>query len=425
MSATLSATPEAAGRTTLPLPAVTPGTAAYQAAPPTATTATTGAIPQISAQQIMAPTGYGVAQNTTNYSYNPATASGTPTGYNATTSNAGTGYNAATTNLNTGYNAAQSNLDLSSAGFTAALQAAQAPQNLQSQRALQESLAANGVIGGGGVGAMQQLGLQQNAQFQGAEQAGLLSLDNTALAQSQGNQNATNTASQFGIQEGLNQAQTNAANQNAASQFGISNALNQSEYNTGQTNAASQFGVTAGQNAAQFNAGQQNAQQQYTLSNWGQEEQANTAALNAQSQFNDTNQIGIATQNAANNLTAQGENQSANLNAGEFNAQETNATNQFNIANQIKQAQGNDETYNTFLAQQQANANQDWLAQLQSQTQLSTNGASNQTTALNPVYTQPASPSINFSNLGSTPTPTPTPTPAAVSPGSNASKSTL
>jgi len=369
------------------------GGAAYQTSVPGATTATTGAIPQISAQQIMAPTGYGVAQNTTNYSYNPAT------------SNTATGYNAATTGVGTTYNPAQSNLDLSSAGFTSALQSAQDPQNAKARQALQESLAANGVVGGGGVGALQQLSLQELAQFQGNEQSGLLSLDNTALAQSQGNQNADNAASQFGISEGLNQAQTNAASQNAASQFGINAGLNQSQYN----------------------AGQQNAQQQYTLSNWGQEEQANTAALNAQSQFNDTNQIGIATQNAANNLTGQEQNQSANLNAGEFNAQEANATDQFNTSNLIKAAQGNDATYNQFLAQQQANANQDWLAQLQSQTQLATNAASNQTTALNPIYTQPSSSTINFSNLGAAPTQTTTapaqPTP--VSPGSNASKSTV
>jgi hypothetical protein len=254
---------------------------AYQTAIPQQTAAQAGAIPQVSAQSIVA--------------------------------NAGP----------LGYTPAQSGVDTSAASFLAAMQAAANPQWAQAQQALNEQLANAGVVGGGAIGAQQQLSLQEQAALAGQEQSGLLTLKGDELQQALANMGAQNTASQFGI----------------------------------------------------------------------------------------TNRLGATTQDVANNLAAQQQNQTAALNLGEYNATNQMNTDQFNLENIIKAGQSNDATYNAFLQQQQAQQNQDWLAQLQSQTDLNMQGAHDQTAAYQQAFTNPNPTPINFASLGAQYAPTSTASP--------------
>lgn len=153
-----------------------------------------------------------------------------------------------------GYNAAQSNVNLDPSSFAHSIWQGLSPQFAMQDHGLTEQLANAGIVGGSSAGAATQLGLQQQAQFQGDLQPILANLKGYELSQSQGNQMAQNTASQFGAGQNLSAAEQQAQQYLAAMQGNQTAGLNQGEFNANQQNANSQFNVSNAIKNAQGNS---------------------------------------------------------------------------------------------------------------------------------------------------------------------------
>lgn len=100
------------------------------------------------------------------------------------------------------------------------------------------------------------------------------------------------------------------------------------------------------------------------------------------------------------------DNASNALNAGEYNAGAENANSQFDVSNQIKNAMFDASQGTQAGATLAGFQNQDWLAQLQAQSNLSGARAGGVAGAYQPVYQQPAQ--TNYGGLASAFAPTPT-----------------
>lgn len=134
----------------------------------------------------------------------------------------------------------------------------------------------------------------------GYDKATATALANASMRQQTGqaNQQAANTAAQFGASAQNTAALTNAAAQNTASQFGASAQNTANLTNAAAQNAAAQFGANAQNTAAQFGANANNTAAQFGAQAANSASLANSAASNAASQFNAGAQNSRDAQNA-------------------------------------------------------------------------------------------------------------------------------
>lgn len=164
-----------------------------------------------------------------------------------------------------GYDPAQSRIDMDPSSFISSVFGALQPQFKQQQLGLNEQLANAGIVGGSGINAQQQLGLQQQSQFQGDVQPILAQLKGYELSQSQGNQLASNTASQFGAGQALQAAMQQAGLNLDAGKTNQSAGLAGGEFNANQANAMSQFNIGDIIKSAMADSGSFNSLQQLMM----------------------------------------------------------------------------------------------------------------------------------------------------------------
>lgn len=156
------------------------------------------------------------------------------------------------------------------------------------------------------------------------------------------NQNATNTARQFG-----------AAAQNAVSQYNAGNRFAAQQANQASANAARQFGANAANTAGQFNAAQRFAGQQ-----------ANQAAQNTARQYNATARNSAMQYNAGNRFAAQQSNMDAQNAARQYNASNRQQASMFNAGNDFQAQQLNQSAQNAARAYNASNQDRNFEQQL-------------------------------------------------------------
>ena len=151
------------------------------------------------------------------------------------------------------------------------------------------------------------------SQNQGAALQAALAKQQAGITLSLADQQAINSASQFGSNAANEQARFNAQSLNAAGQFNAGAFNTQAAINAQAVNAASQFGASAANQASLYNAQAANAASQFGASAANQASLQNSQLGSAASQFGATaanqasqynagsiNQAGIFSANAAN-----------------------------------------------------------------------------------------------------------------------------
>ena len=123
------------------------------------------------------------------------------------------------------------------------------------------------------------------AQNQGAALQAALAKQQAGITLSLADQQAINSASQFGANAANEQARYNAQAVNAANQFGASAANQASLYNAQLRSAASQFGASAANQASLQNAQSANVANQFTAAAGNLASITNAGAVNDASKF--------------------------------------------------------------------------------------------------------------------------------------------
>lgn len=215
---------------------------------------------------------------------------------------------------------------------------------------------------------------------QGYDRATATALSNAGMRQQTGlaNQNAANTAFQFGANAGNVAELANTAAGNRASEFGA-NAINSAELaNMAATNRASEFGANASNAAAAGNAAAGNAARAFGANATNQSSQFNVGAQNTASAFganalNNTSQFNTGQMNAVDqfNVGQQNARDAQNAQTGASLFQNRNANNLAAYTAQNAQA-------NTVAGLAQAARSGDANQQLQAVRQLLANGVTQQ-----------------------------------------------
>jgi hypothetical protein len=217
-----------------------------------------------------------------------------------------------------------------------------APQQAQSERNLQQTLAQFGVTGGGAVAADQQLQAQlaaayaptvantiqqaQNLQFQGGQfdasqlQSAALANQGTQLTQADlaaniGATNAEQYNSQLANALGINTANSqqanlaNAAASNNMGQFNANNLNNMTQFNVGQNTQNNQFNASQGLQAALANQNASNNASQWNANAYNTTNAANTGIYDQQQQqlLQELMQNYYAQMGAFNNINSTGQ----------------------------------------------------------------------------------------------------------------------
>ena len=189
------------------------------------------------------------------------------------------------------------------------------------------------------------------SQNQGAALQVALAKQQAGITLSLADQQAINSASQFGSNAANEQARFNAQSLNAAGQFNAGAFNTQAAINAQAVNAASQFGASAANQASSQNAQLRSAASQFGASAANQASLQNAQASNAASQF------GASAYNQASLQNAQ-----LGSAASQFGATAANQASQYNagLINQASQFSAN-------AANEQARFNQTLAAQQQQQ----------------------------------------------------------
>jgi hypothetical protein len=161
-------------------------------------------------------------------------------------------------------------------------------------------------------------------------------------------QQAINSASQFGSNAANEQARFNAQSLNAAGQFNAGAFNNQAAINAQAVNAASQFGASAANQASLYNAQAANAASQFGASAANQASLQNSQLGSAASQFGASAYNQASLQNAQLGSAASQFGATAANQASQYNAASINQASQFGANAANDQAR-----YNQTLAAQQ------------------------------------------------------------------------
>ena len=189
------------------------------------------------------------------------------------------------------------------------------------------------------------------SQNQGAALQAALAKQQSGITLSLADQQALNSASQFGSNAANEQARFNAQSLNAAGQFNAGAFNTQAAINAQAVNAASQFGASAANQASLYNAQAANAASQFGASAANQASLQNSQLGSAASQF------GASAANQASLYNAQ-----LGSAASQFGATAANQASQYN-AGSINQAS----QFSANAANEQARYNQSLAAQQQQQ----------------------------------------------------------
>jgi len=211
------------------------------------------------------------------------------------------------------------------------------------------------------------------SQNQGAALQVALAKQQAGVTLSLADQQAINSASQFGSNAANEQARFNAQSLNAAGQFNAGAFNNQAAINAQAVNTANQFGAASANEQARFNSQSINAASQFGASAANQASLYNAQAANAASQFGasaanqaslQNSQLGTAASQFGASAYNQASLQNAQLGsaASQFGATAANQASQYNagLINQASQFSAN-------AANEQARYNQSLAAQQQQQ----------------------------------------------------------
>lgn len=303
--------------------------------------------------------------------------------------------------------------------LTSAVRADMQPEFARENRALTESLANAGIVGGSTSGAVGDLAQQQErtlaAQMAPFEQtatgqrlAGATSDASNDLSAS--GQNAAQQAAARQFQLGTDRSTLSADQQRAlAAAQGNQNAglsaqqtAEQLKYGTGTSDASRALAAAQGNQGTQadlskFNVSSLTGITQADLQRMMQADTTNAGNRLSSSGANAGNAIGVGSSYAQQIMDAMKTNQSMRQQNSQYNAGALNSGNQFNVSNLLNSAQYDTGSANQMLASILGMQNQDWLAQLGVNTQLASGAAGGTAGAYQPVFSQPAP--VNFGGL--------------------------
>ena len=186
------------------------------------------------------------------------------------------------------------------------------------------------------------------SQNQGAALQVALAKQQAGITLSLADQQAINSASQFGSNAANEQARFNAQSLNAAGQFNAGAFNTQAAINAQAVNAASQFGASAANQASLYNAQAANAASQFGASAANQASLQNSQLGSAASQFGASAYNQASLQNAQLGSAASQFGATAANQASQYNAGLINQASQFSANAANEQAR-----YNQTLAAQQ------------------------------------------------------------------------